>query len=164
MLWQRQQNTVLVSYPQPQSWIYSLGSELLNCRTGECHPTRSFSGQSYVARWGAGFPKHVGVSAAFGLSRPVGLGMLSWARHLPSRAPVPAPPHLHALPLPSSILLPGLACPWSQLQPVTVPGYSPEMTLPISRSGRALGLSLCSPQALLSHHRTPFISKKTLFS
>lgn len=39
-----------------------------------------------------------------------------------------------------------------------------ELASPLSRSGGALGFSLCSPQAPLSHHQAPFISKKTVFS
>lgn len=141
--------------------------------------------QSHLPRWGVGFPKHGGdcslrpfpapradlhraASPALPLPWPESdgaFGILSWSLspHL-QQLPVPAPPCVRSLPHPSSILLLGLACPWSRLQRVTVTSHSLELASRLSRSGRALGLSLCSPQALLSHQRAPFISKKTVFS
>lgn len=91
-------------------------------------------------------------------------GVLSWAQ---------SPPLQHSLCQPLLMSIPSCFPPASFSWDWHVPGLAAacrchwlqlELASPLSRSGGALGFSLCSPQAPLSHHHAPFISKKTVFS
>lgn len=167
------------SHSHPRTGFTVLGSEVPEHRLSGCHPSRScraFQAKG-TPRWGSELPKHGGHCshrALHGAAPPAQplpcpesngvFGVLSWAQ---------SPPLQHSLCQPLLMSIPSCFPPASFSWDWHVPGLAAachchrlqlELASPLSRSGGALGFSLCSPQAPLSHHHAPFISKKTVFS